>query len=179
MSFVIGKGRRATQVYPTRGNGNAVDALSNRYLVDPNSQIPSAFSVTAPTLYIVAAVNVVRRASGIFQVNVQVPMLSSGIDTTQWGAIARAGSVASGGVVYGDWLIDDGAVISVTAPSSEYLIGTGGGTVEANGVQMITMVGVNPAPLPAGASAIVIAATTVSGSTLTPGVLLASAYELP
>lgn len=182
MSRLIGRGRYARETYPAAGATGALVALVNRYRIAAVSPgIPSAFTVTTPTTHIVAAVNVKRRASGIFAVSFQMPATLGAADTQAWAAIALFGATASGGIANGDWLQDTGATITTAGATGASPMGideiqSGAGNLH----QTVTLVGTNAAPVPQGSSTIIIAGTTVGGSAITPtSSFIAVAYELP
>ena len=173
MSFVIGKGRQASQAYPVRSNGDAVAALSNRYLCP--AIIPDPFTSLAS--YFVAAANVTRRASGLFVVQAQVLSQAAGVDTQAWAALLFPGAVASGGVASGDWLVSTGGVVAVAPTPVPTIIGVDG--YELASAIGITLTGINAVAAPAGDSVIAIVGNTVAPSLLTMGALTASIFELP
>lgn len=171
--FNIGKGRYKTEGYPVRSNGDVLAALSNRYLCP--AIVPDAFNSTVP--YYVAAVNVTRRASGLFMVAAQVLAQTAGVTTQSWGALLFPGAVASGGVVNGDWRVSVGGAVSVAPTPSPTIIGIDG--YELASAIGITLTGINAVAAPAGSSVIAIVANTVDPSVLTMSTLTASAFELP
>lgn len=174
---LTGRGSRGLETYPGRVS-SAVSALTNRYLC---SQIaPAAFTAVIADEYIVAAANVTRRASGIFVINVQVPVVLASAETLQWAAGILGGSTASGGTAAGDWLVA-GSAISVTSESFASTMGISRIACPAGGLgQTVTLVGLNPTPLPVdGSGVLVVYGATVGSVQTTPGVILASAYELP
>lgn len=182
--FLIGRGRYAREAYPATGGAGsaAVAALTNRYRIAAVAPaVPSAFTVASPTTHIVAAVNVRRRASGIFMLSFQMPAALSAPDVQAWSAVALFGATASGGIANGDWLQDTAAPITTSAASGASPMGIDEITSDATTLlQTVTLVGSNAAPVPQGNSTIIIAGTTLAGSTITPaGSFLAVAYELP
>jgi hypothetical protein len=179
--LLIGRGRYARETYPVGGQGAALTALANRYLISPSGPVaPDAFTATAPAIHTVAAVNVVRRASGIFVVMVQLPTLLAGADVENFEATAFLGSTASGGTANGQWLVAAGAPVSLTASSGVSPMGVWITSVDSTTLsQTPTLVGVNARPVPQGSSAIVIQGNTLGATQVTPGGFFAVAYELP
>jgi len=178
--YVIGRGRRAGETYPEASQTAALAALSNRYLIGSTAGVPDPFTVTNPTFHIAAAVNVTRRASGIFMVAVQMPVELAAPDKQVWSAVALFGSTCSGGVANGAWLLDIAALITNTLPTGaspmgEYIAESSAGNLG----QSMTVVGVNAVPVPPGASTIIVPGTTVAGTQITPGAFFGVVYELP
>lgn len=169
---LIGK-HKSPESYPTSNAAAALTALSNRYI--SNGGAPAAFS--SAVLHTVGAVNVTRRASGIFLVTAQVPIVLADDDpSVGWVAAAGPGS-AVGGVASGDWLIDDGTLV---APATTVNFSTNGFIVAAGSLSLtVTLVGANPTPLAAGISCIAIQAATADPSQITPSAFFATAIELP
>ena len=178
---VIGRGRYARATYPVGGQSSALAALTNRYLTSPVAPgTPSPFTVTAPTFHIVAAVNVTRRASGIFVVSAQMGATLAAADQQEWAAIALFGSVASGGVPNGQWLLDIGSTITTSVPTDAFpltgsFIQSGAGNLS----QSVILAGANAKPVTPGNSTIIIAGNTSGGTQITPGQFFGVVYELP
>lgn len=181
--YLIGRGRYAREAYPESASpSGALAALTNRYRIAPIAPgIPSAFTVASPTTHVVAAVNVKRRASGIFMVTFQMPSTLAAPDEQGWVAVALFGATASGGIANGDWLQDTAAPITTSAPSGASPFG--GYEVQSdtgNLLQTVTLVGTNADPVPQGDSTIVIEGTSLAGTQISPsGSFIAVAYELP
>lgn len=178
---IIGHGRNAREAYPSPPNA-ALIALSNRYLIAPTGPAsPSAFTVASPAFHIVAAANVVRRASGIFMLSVEMPSQLAAPDTQVWSATLLFGVTASGGVPNGAWLLDIAAPIILTpAPTTASVLAGLDMQAPAGGlIQTVVLTGTNPTPAPQGPSTIVISGTTLGGSMITPGDFFGTVFELP
>ena len=176
--FLIGRGRYTRAAYP-QAPGAAVAALSNRYVATP-LMAPDPFTVTSPTLHNVAAVNVTRRASGVFVVMMTLPVALAAPDEYQFSASLVPGATASGGTVDGAWLVGIGSAIVLAGggtPSvmSAFIQQVGAGNLS----QTPVLVGLNPTPAPTGKSAILIASTTNGGTAVSLGDIFVSANELP
>ncbi|MGH3303687.1 MAG: hypothetical protein ACRDOK_18810 [Streptosporangiaceae bacterium] len=180
--FLIGRNRYAREGYPESNPGNAAFvALTNRYLTAQPPATPDPFTQGLAGVHALAAVNVTRKASGLFMVAVQFSAVLAAPDTMQFAASASFGGVASGGTASGNWLIATGPALVVTPLTQDSLSGQYDDERDAGNLQAgVTLVGVGAVPIPAGNSAIVILGQTTAGTTLvTPGILIASAYELP
>jgi hypothetical protein len=180
--FLIGKGKAARETYPQSGGiaNSALVALLNRYLVGSTTTTPDAFTTASPTAHYVAAVNVVRKASGLFVVMAELPATLAAPDTMAFAAFLFSGATASGGTASGAWLVGTGSPIVPSAISPDQIMAPWEETCGAgNLTKTPIMVGINPMPAPAGASVIVIAANTIGGTTVTPGSFSAAAFELP
>jgi hypothetical protein len=179
MPHLIGRGRYAREAYPETSRAGG---LTNRYLISPaGPATPDVFTTTGGAPHIVAAVNVVRRASGLFVVMVQMPATLASAALQEWAATMLFGATSSGGTVNGDWILGIGAPITFTAPSGSSLMGVyfdqdGAGNL----TKTVTMIGINAAPVPSASGTIVVGGATVGSDVqITPGLFLASAYELP
>lgn len=180
--YVIGRGRYARETYPEASQGASGAALANRYRIAPIAPgIPSPFTVTSPTTHIVAAVNVRRRASGIFMLAFQMPSTLAAPDEQGWVAVALFGATASGGIANGAWLQDTAAPITTSAASGASPLGVYEVQSDTgNLLQTVTLVGSNADPVPQGNSTIIIAGTSLAGTQISPsGSFIAVAYELP
>lgn len=177
--FLIGRGRYARETYPESNKATA--ALVNRYLISAaGPPRPDPFSKIPADVYVVAATNVTRRASGIFMLTFQDPVTLAAADTLEWSAIAFSGSTASGGTVSGDWLVRIGSDIAFTAPAAASPMGEYADQRDATTLSAtVTMVGVNAAPMLPGKGAIVVFGSAAAGTLITPALLIASVYELP
>lgn len=178
--YTIGRGRYARETYPVPAN-QAVAAFENRYLIDPAGPLAPDPFTPAGAEVVVAAVTVTRKASGFFQVGVQMPSTLASAATQEWAAAMFFGSTASGGTLSGAWRLAIGSAVTVSVPTGASAMGfqeqeQGAGNL----ITTITLTGVNANPVPAGVSTIVVGGLTVGSNVLiTPGVFLAYAYELP
>jgi hypothetical protein len=187
MSYLAGRRGHARETYPGNGSpSQALVALANRFLISPGGGgTPAPFTASNASPEPVGYTNVTRKASGLFLVGVQIPVALASADTLLASAIFLSGS-SSGGTVNGQWSIETSGH-PITVPGTPAFAsdisafaqqcGTG------NLTTTITLVGVNPAPLPPGdAGTIVVFAATASGSVVvnpTSGGFLAFAFELP
>lgn len=177
--YIAGR-HRSGETYPSPPNA-ALVAAANRYLIDPSPPgSPSAFAVALPGFRVVAAVNVVRRASGIFILSTQMSALLASADTQSWSAVLLGGATCTGGIADGSWLLNIASTITPSAPTSSSLMSLDLFQSSAGNLQQtMSMVGANASPAPVGASTIIIAAATIGGAQITPGQFFGVVYELP
>jgi len=176
----MGWGRYKRETYPVGGVDAAVVALNNRYQTSGTPGSPDAFTSAVGSPHNVAAVNVVRRASGIFVLSLQMPTTLAGADTETFVATALFGATASGGTANGAWLLGISSPITATSPTgtSPMTLFTGQHGA-GNLVDTLVLTGANAVAVPQGASCIIITGGTAGPTALTPGPLVAIAYELP
>lgn len=179
MTGLMGPRGRKQAGYPSPPNSAGI-ALLNRYLTSPDSSVSiDPFTVTSPTFSFIAAANVVRRASGIFMVQAQMPLVLAGADTMQFSVVIFFGQTATGGTPSGDWLVADGATIVIAGSEAAVPSAYSEAASAGNLTKTMTLIGCNPNPTPAGPSAIALVGTTVGGTQISPNGLFISAYELP
>lgn len=154
----------------------AISALSNRFVMGVG--VPEPFTSAVP--FVVAAVNVTRRASGLFQVNVVMSITAASADTAAFQLSGGPGT-SVGGVAADDWLVEEAANL-IVSPLGGAIATWGGWTaaLPAGGLTAtVSISNVNAVPLPAGPSSIFLTGLSSSPVAITPGGIAASAYELP